>query len=88
MAKHSLENVDASDAGLTYALVGDFDKAVTWLERAYDRKEPDWFAAPYYKIVPPAFFKLPRWKALTERPLYQDWQAAHDRVAAELAAGK
>lgn len=87
-ARYSGGDYMATDLGDSYALIGDNDKAVEWLERAYDKKEFALFTIPYDKAIPPAFFETSRWKALWSKPLVKDWQAAHDALAAELAAAK
>ena len=77
----------ACDLGAAYAVAGGFDKAVFWLERAYEGKNFVLFTIPYDKTIPPAFFETPHWKALRQRLLFKDWQVAHDKLAAELAKG-
>jgi len=75
-----------TDIGVNYAEVGDLDKAMDWLERGFNARESDIFYIPYgNRSLPRALFATPRWKALTQLPEYKKWQAAHDRVAAELA---
>ena len=77
-----------TDIGINYAEVGDLDKAMEWLERGFNARESDIFYIPYgNRSLPRALFETPRWKALTQLPEYKKWQAAHDRVAAELAGG-
>jgi TolB-like protein/tetratricopeptide (TPR) repeat protein len=76
----------APDIGESYAQSGDFAKAAQWFARAYDGREFALFTVAYSRDIPPAFFQTAGWKALLQRPLFQDWQAAHDRLAAELGA--
>jgi hypothetical protein len=69
-------------------VAGETAKAVAWLSRAYDAKEFSLFTIAFDKAIQPAFFDQAGWKALTQKPLFTDWQKAHDAVAADLAAGK
>ncbi len=83
-------NIDmaAADLGDAYAVAGDNRSAVAWLERGYDNKEFSLFTIPFDRAIPPAFFADAGWKALAQRPLFKEWQAAHDQLAAELASEK
>lgn len=76
----------APDIGESYARAGDFGKAAQWFARAYGGKEFPLFTIAYSRGIPAAFFRTAGWRALLQRPLFQDWQAAHDRLAAELGA--
>ncbi|MGZ6023015.1 MAG: hypothetical protein ACXWLQ_10515 [Rhizomicrobium sp.] len=76
----------ASELGEGYAIVGENNIAIQWLERAYESKEYLLVLLPNEKIVPPTFFDNAGWKAFYRRPLFVAWRAAHDRVAAEVAA--
>lgn len=78
----------ASRVALIYSVADDLDGAMQWFGKAYeDRDTLLWVTASDSKL--PAKLKAdPRWKAFMQRPLVKDWQAAHDRAAAELAAGK
>lgn len=73
--------------GQYYLLAGDTNAALDWFERAYERRELGLFAVRLDSATPRALFEMPRWKALWQRPLLKDWQAAHDRIASELANG-
>ncbi len=86
-ARYPGGDYSATDLGDSYALIGANDKAAEWLERAFDKKEFALFTVPYDRVIPPAFFETPRWKALWSRPLVKEWQAAHDTLAAELDRG-
>lgn len=78
-----------SVVGLVFALAGDSDQAIYWLEKAYDDRDPLFFSVAINNPDLTAKLKAnPRWTALMQRPLMKDWQVAHDHVAAELAAGK
>lgn len=79
--------MSATDIADNYAAAGIFEKAMTWLDRAYDAKEFALFTIPYDAAIAPAFFQTPKWKAFWNRPLIKDWQAAHDRLEAEFAKG-
>ena len=77
----------AIDLGDDYAEAGAFDQATAWLERGYGAERFGLFAIPFSKGIPAAYFDTAGWRALRSRPLFVDWQRAHDRLAAELAAG-
>ena len=79
--------------------MGDFSKASDWFERAYERRESDFFehlyntnsTGPFLSEVSSdlAFEKYrltDGYKALAQKPLFRKWQAEHDRIAAALAA--
>jgi tetratricopeptide (TPR) repeat protein len=83
----------ANDIGWGYLILGDFDKATDWFERAYERHEPDLYRDFYTGLgvwdaaQPVHSYRLtPAYKALAAKPLFKAWQAEHDRIAAELAA--
>jgi TolB-like protein/tetratricopeptide (TPR) repeat protein len=78
----------AADIGESYAQTDDFGQAAQWFARAYEGRGFALFTVAYSKDIPPAFFKTAGWKALSQRPLFKDWQTAHDKLAAELAAQK
>jgi len=75
----------ASDIAEHYVAVNDFDKASDWFERAYDRRESQVFESAY-RADDAKYRQTARWKALTQRAGFREWQAEHDRIAAELAA--
>ncbi len=78
----------ASFVGFFYAQMGDVDQAIQWFGKSYDAHD-DWFFYFIYGPELPEKLKAnPRWIAFMQRPLMKDWQVAHDRVAAELAAEK
>jgi TolB-like protein/tetratricopeptide (TPR) repeat protein len=74
----------AVDLADNSAVIGDARAAVQWMERAYAQKEFDLFEIPYDRAIPKAVFADSGWKALMQKPLFRDWQAAHDRLATEL----
>ncbi|MEI9933187.1 MAG: hypothetical protein WDM89_22315 [Rhizomicrobium sp.] len=77
---------DAADFGERTAQTRDFDKAAQWFTRAYDARAFTLFTIPYSRSIPPEFFQSAGWKALSNRPLFKDWQTAHDSLAAALGA--
>jgi predicted Zn-dependent protease len=80
-------NIDLgpADLGDAYAIIGDSRSAVVWLGRAYDERDFTLFTIPFDRAIPPSVFADPEWKALVQRPLFKDWRAAHDRLAADLS---
>jgi len=74
-----------TDMGNFYLGAHDFAKALAWFARAYDGRDYGLFAVSYLATTPPAFLREPGWIALMRRPEASAWQAAHDRLAAELA---
>ena len=85
--------IRAAPFGMTYVLLSDFDNATEWFERAYERRESNLFGFFYAFGNDKAFEKAiekyrltPGYKALAAKPLFREWQAEHDRIAAALAA--
>ncbi len=76
---------NATDIAECYVELNDFDKASDWFERAYDRRDSDTFVSAY-RADYSKYRQTTRWKALTQRPKFREWQAEHDSIAAELAA--
>jgi adenylate cyclase len=77
--------IGAYDLGEKYTIVGDFEQAGLWFNRSYDSGDFLIFLLPGDKLVPPAFRDCPEYRALLDRPLFRNWQAAHDAVADDLA---
>ncbi len=77
--------VNASDFLTGYQLLGDFKKAAYWGGRAYDLREPWFFAQPYIDDTGMALFQTPEWKALENRPRYRQWKAVRERIKREMA---
>jgi len=75
----------ASDIAEKYITLNDFEKASDWLERAYDRRETGVFE-PAFEADYASYRKTARWQAVTQRAGFKEWQAVHNRIAAELAA--
>jgi adenylate cyclase len=78
--------ISAFELGEKSAIAGDFKKADLWFARSYNNREALLFFLPSDKLVPAAFRDSPEYKALLGRPLFQDWQRAHDELASDLAA--
>jgi TolB-like protein/DNA-binding winged helix-turn-helix (wHTH) protein/tetratricopeptide (TPR) repeat protein len=76
--------VDAVGLADNFAVMGDAHGAVQWMERAYPQKGYDMFEISLDRSIPQAVLADAGWKALMQRPLFRDWQAAHDRLAGEL----
>jgi TolB-like protein len=67
------------DLGKVFAAVGEYDRAVGWFERAYDRQM--YFFDVYSEVgIPKALFKNPRWIALAQRPAFRQWRASSARA--------
>jgi hypothetical protein len=81
-------DLGADDIVEVYAKADDFDNAARWLTRAYDAKDFTLFTLALTRSIPPAFFHTAGWQTLSKRPLLRDWQAAHDRLAADLATAQ
>jgi tetratricopeptide (TPR) repeat protein len=76
---------DETDIGGFYFAAGDTRKAFAWFARAYDRRNLYLLALSYSATRSPALLDMPAWIALRKRPEARAWQAAHDRLATELA---
>ena len=80
---------DPAFLGQNYLLVGEYEKAVPLLRHAYDVGDTSLYTLSLDPLTPRDFLKSAAWKELTQRPRFRAWQAAHDRLAAELrSAGK
>jgi TolB-like protein/DNA-binding winged helix-turn-helix (wHTH) protein len=77
----SMRAVDLAD---NFAVMGDAHSTILWMERALALKEFEVFDVPFDRAIPQAVLEDQGWKALRQQPLFRDWQAAHDRLAAEL----
>jgi adenylate cyclase len=75
-----------TDIGTFYLAAGDVPRAVTWFGRAFDKRDDQLFAIPYNGTVPPALLKSQGWITLNQKPEAKAWQAAHDRLSAELSS--
>ncbi|MBV9062704.1 MAG: hypothetical protein JOY77_07220 [Alphaproteobacteria bacterium] len=78
--------ISAWELGEKYSILGDFRNAGVWFNRSYDRREFLIFLLPADKLVPSGFRESPEYRALLKRPLFREWQAAHDSLARDLAA--
>lgn len=81
----------AAVLGNYYVRIGDFDKASEWFERGYERRELGFFDQCCFGDLEfkkrMAEYRLTvGYKALAAKPLFKEWQAEHDRIAAALAA--
>jgi adenylate cyclase len=72
------------EIALFYALANDFDSAISWLNRAYRRRDGDLFALAYAPSTPAKLLTNPGWKALMAQPAARAWQTAHDQLAKDL----
>jgi TolB-like protein/tetratricopeptide (TPR) repeat protein/transcriptional regulator with XRE-family HTH domain len=74
------------DLGKVFAAAGDFDRAMDWFERAYDKQI---FFFDVYSDVsfPRALFETPRWRALAERPAFRKWREASAQARKLFTAG-
>jgi hypothetical protein len=86
VAEVSSSGVPSADIADYYAMAADYRSALHWLGRAYDAREYQLFTIGFDRAIAPEFFAEPGWKALTQRPLFRDWQAAHGRLGREFAA--
>jgi TolB-like protein len=80
----------AAGLGVNDVVLGDFEKASNWFERAYERREAGFFRSFYYRGFGQenAFAKYlatADYQTLARKPLFKEWQAEHDQIAAALA---
>jgi serine/threonine-protein kinase len=92
-ARTLLDHLDANKIGntrfgLLYARAGDLNRAMDCFSKAYDRRDQSLVWVRYDAATPKSLLGDPRWRALWQRPLLTEWQRYHDRMAAELAAGR
>jgi TolB-like protein/DNA-binding winged helix-turn-helix (wHTH) protein/tetratricopeptide (TPR) repeat protein len=76
--------LDAVGLAYNFAVMGDARGFVQWMEQAYAQKEFEMFALPFDRGIPQAVWDDAGWKALMRKPLFSEWQIAHDRLAADL----
>jgi len=67
--------------GWFYALSGDYRTALSWLNRAYEKRDLALFSLPYSPTTPRALLQTQGWTRLMTRPDSRAWQAAHDNLA-------
>lgn len=75
-------------AGLYYLLVGEVEAALACFDQSYDRRELGLLTV---SSSPQALAQLAnnaRWVALRNQPLFMQWQAAHNRIAADLQTNR
>ncbi len=75
---------DPAYMGQNYLEFGEYRKAVPLLQRAYDVGSTTLYTLSLDPVTPRDFLKSAAWRELTRRPRFRAWQAAHNRVAAEL----
>jgi len=85
------KGIEAGDIASDYIVLGDFDRASDWFERAYEIHEYDFFVHFYPRGFGAEkefekYRETTQYKTLAQKPLFKEWQAEHDRVAAALAA--
>ena len=80
-ARFPNSDMSATDLGDSYATVGDNRDALIWLQRGYEAREFALVTIPLDRAIPPTFFDDPGWKSLAERPVFREWQKAHDKLA-------
>jgi TolB-like protein/DNA-binding winged helix-turn-helix (wHTH) protein/tetratricopeptide (TPR) repeat protein len=80
--------MDAVSLADNFAIMGDANSAVQWMDRAYAQKEYGLFEIPFDRSIPQAVLADPGWKTLMRKPLFRDWQAAHDKLAMELGVAR
>jgi tetratricopeptide (TPR) repeat protein len=78
------DSMYAQEIAVAYMDLNDFDRASDWLDRSYERREPYFFTVAFGPAAEKYRATSPRWKTLTERPAFREWQAEHHRIAAEL----
>jgi len=76
---------DEGDIGYFYALANEFDAALPWFERGYDKRNAHIFSVPLTAGTPADLVQSAGWKALLARPGARAWQEAHERLAEQLA---
>jgi len=75
-----------TNIGSFYLAAGDPAAALQWFRRAYDTRDFDLFAISYLPTTPPAFLESAGWIGLRQKPEALAWQAAHEKLSAELSA--
>lgn len=79
-------NVDFESVAELYIQLGAYAAAIPWLNRAATANGYALYSLASNKQLPRTFFQSAEWKAIAQRPAFRAWQAAHDRLAAQLAA--
>jgi TolB-like protein/DNA-binding winged helix-turn-helix (wHTH) protein/lipoprotein NlpI len=79
-------NVDSESVAELYIQLGADAKAIPWLDRAFTVNGYALYSLASNKQLPRIFFQSKEWKEIAQRPAFRAWQAAHDRLAAQLAA--
>jgi tetratricopeptide (TPR) repeat protein len=81
-ASYARGTLSAGLVAWPYAFMGDFDKTLRWLERAYQDRNFDLFFVITDPDLPMAIQLTPRWKALVQRPALQERARIRDRILA------
>jgi TolB-like protein/Tfp pilus assembly protein PilF len=76
--------LDASYTPIPYALLGDYENALRWLEKAYDDRDYGIFYAVNDPAMPAAIKRTRRWRTLMQRPAFREIAA----LRAQILAGK
>lgn len=79
-------NLDFESVAELYIQLGAYATAIPWLNRASTVSGHALYSLASNKQLPRTFFQSKEWKEIAQRPAFRAWQAAHDRVAAELVA--
>ena len=81
LAAHYRENgVEELDVGIAFGQVYEFDRAMDWLERGFEKRQV-FFDLDKAPTLPKGLFATPRWIALTQRPEFAAWRAARARAS-------
>jgi TolB-like protein len=80
--------VNASDIGIAYGRIGDFEDAMVWFNKAYQLREPQIFAIGSANPELKPLFADPRWKAYRDKPEFRDWEKARQEIAQRFQLGE
>ncbi|MBV8800014.1 MAG: hypothetical protein JO208_09420, partial [Alphaproteobacteria bacterium] len=76
---------DPAYLGQSALLIGEYGEAVPLLQHAYEVGDLTLYVLPLDPATPRDFLKSTAWRRLTQLPRFRAWQAAHDKLAVELA---
>jgi TolB-like protein/Flp pilus assembly protein TadD len=85
-ARKMADSINPLFAAVDHLLLGDFDRAMDFLERDFRENEYSLYSYSCLPILRDTVVKTPRWKLLAGQPRFRAWQAEHDRVARLFAA--
>jgi tetratricopeptide (TPR) repeat protein len=77
---------DVAYMAQNYLLLGEYQKALPLLRRAYDEGDAVLYRLPLDPDTPRDFLRSAAWRQLTELPRFRAWTAAHNQLAKEIAA--